>query len=54
MATGKFIIFEGNEGTGKSTHITFAANYLKKIDEKSMYYHVNYSDYPNNAKSFLY
>ncbi len=30
MAIGKFIIFEGNEGTGKSTHITFAANYLKK------------------------
>ena len=32
MATGKFIIFEGNEGTGKSTHITFAANYLKKCN----------------------
>ena len=34
MAIGKFIVFEGNEGTGKSTHISFAASYLrkKKID----------------------
>ena len=29
----KFIIFEGNEGTGKSTHISFASSYLtqKKV-----------------------
>ena len=29
MKKGKFIVFEGNEGTGKSTHITFTSNYLK-------------------------
>ena len=32
MAIGKFIIFEGNEGTGKSTHIQYASDYLKKCD----------------------
>ena len=26
MKKGKFIVFEGNEGTGKTTHITFASN----------------------------
>ena len=33
MPNKKFIVFEGNEGTGKSTHINFASNYLaqKKI-----------------------
>ena len=30
MRDNKFIIFEGNEGTGKSTHIDFASKYLKK------------------------
>ncbi len=34
MRDNKFIVFEGNEGTGKSTHIDFASKYLKdnKID----------------------
>lgn len=34
MVKNKFIVFEGNEGTGKSTHIKFASNYLteKKIE----------------------
>jgi|TARA_B100000959_G_scaffold66716_1_gene70777 dTMP kinase len=32
MKKGKFIVFEGNEGTGKTTHITFASNYLKSKD----------------------
>jgi len=33
MTSSKFIIFEGNEGTGKSTHISFASSYLtqKKV-----------------------
>ena len=30
MAICKFIIFEGNEGTGKSTHIQYASDYLKR------------------------
>ena len=29
MKKGKFIVFEGNEGTGKSYHVHFASNYLK-------------------------
>ena len=32
MTIGKFIIFEGNEGTGKSTHIQYASDYLKKCN----------------------
>ncbi|MEC9206310.1 MAG: dTMP kinase [Pseudomonadota bacterium] len=30
MSNSKFIIFEGNEGTGKSTHIDFASKYLNE------------------------
>ena len=30
MRDNKFIIFEGNEGTGKSTHIDFASKHLNK------------------------
>ena len=30
MRDNKFIIYEGNEGTGKSTHIDFVSKYLKK------------------------
>lgn len=30
MTTNKFIVFEGNEGTGKSTHIQSVSEYLKQ------------------------
>ena len=30
MNNNKFIVFEGNEGTGKSTHINLTSTYLKK------------------------
>ena len=32
MTKGKFIVFEGNEGTGKSTHIDYASDYLHKCN----------------------
>ena len=34
MTKAKFIVFEGNEGTGKSTHIDFASDHLKKNNIK--------------------
>ena len=32
MISSKFIVFEGNEGTGKSTHIQSVSEYLKEIN----------------------
>ena len=32
MIASKFIVFEGNEGTGKSTHIQSVSEYLKEIN----------------------
>ena len=34
MKKGKFIVFEGNEGTGKSTHIKRLSKYLDSIGHK--------------------
>ena len=34
MKKGKFIVFEGNEGTGKSTHIKRLSKYLDSISHK--------------------
>ena len=34
MSKNPLIIFEGVEGTGKTTHINYVANYLSKIKKK--------------------
>ncbi|MBH44278.1 MAG: dTMP kinase [Gammaproteobacteria bacterium] len=35
MKKGKFIIFEGNEGTGKTTHLNFVSSYLNDKNIKN-------------------